>query len=717
MVGTVSMSSIAIIRKKIHILTIPMMISMILLSGNLIIPVHAASTTTVKVNPLSQTISYGSTFTVTILCVPNQPIKSYELKIAFNPSLLKANSVTKGNIFNAYTTFFNAGTIDNTAGTIKNIYNLILGSGSASTSGTFISISFTAKSTSGTSSINLNNVGVTNNIAYIPVAITNGSAKVGVQSTNPPVYESMSPANKSTNIPLSTSSLSLNIYDPDSEHFDYTIQTQPNVGRVSVQGTHNGTKQCTISGLKSGTTYRWYVNATDGANWKRRWYTFTTAAAPGNNLISFSAITPSDGSQNIPISTTTLSLTIKNTKGHTFNYDIRTNPNVGLKTRTYTSNGSKTCDISGLTYGTTYRWSVSCKDTTTGQWTNQSFLFTTVSNNPDGNPSGGGGSSSDENETPPVQNTPPNTPTAPTGPIYVQTGVTNYFTSYASDPDNDTIRLRFDWGDGSYSEWTTFIASNVSISISHTWMNISSYNITVIAQDEHGQNSSWSDPFNVTISQAEPENEPATVEIITSSENISTNESIQFDASYCYVPGSTIVSYEWEFGDGKKSTGKTTAYSYTTPGQYAVTLTITDNQGETYDNKIVVTVAAGAEVVAQDAMSFLSILITSGLIGIVIILILVLMLLTRGTEVIQLGKRYVTYGRKWITPLTTKITAGFKHTKTMEPKQKPKMPISPINENKLIHTSLSMEYSLMENHDQNVDDILIQKIHDKIDRL
>ena len=198
----------------------------------------------------------------------------------------------------------------------------------------------------------------------------------------PPVYENMVPANKSTNIPISTSSLSLTIRDPNGDDFNYTIQTRPNVGSVSVHGTHNGTKQCTISGLKYATTYRWYVNATDGTNWKRRWYTFTTAPAPSNSLFSFSGITPGNGSRNIPISTSTLTVTIQNSKGHPFNYYIKTSPTIGSTLGGNKYNGSKTCTISNLAYSTTYYWYVSCKDVTTGQWTNQSFWFTTESNNP-----------------------------------------------------------------------------------------------------------------------------------------------------------------------------------------------------------------------------------------------------------------------------------------------------------------------------------------------
>jgi len=102
-------------------------------------------------------------------------MKSYELKISFDPSLLHANMVTEGAIFTGYTTFFNAGTINNTAGTIVDVYGLILGNGNVSTPGTLVCLSFTAQPTSGSSPISLFDVGITNETAYVPVTISNGT--------------------------------------------------------------------------------------------------------------------------------------------------------------------------------------------------------------------------------------------------------------------------------------------------------------------------------------------------------------------------------------------------------------------------------------------------------------------------------------------------------------------------------------------------------------
>jgi PKD repeat protein len=52
-----------------------------------------------------------------------------------------------------------------------------------------------------------------------------------------------------------------------------------------------------------------------------------------------------------------------------------------------------------------------------------------------------------------------------------------------------------------------------------------------------------------------------------------------FDASASVDPDGTIRSYNWEFGDGKKSTGKKTTHRFLDGGDYSVVLTVTDSSG------------------------------------------------------------------------------------------------------------------------------------------
>jgi len=72
-----------------------------------------------------------------------------------------------------------------------------------------------------------------------------------------------------------TTSLSVEISDANS-NFNYTIETDPNIGTISENNVGDGVKTCTVSGLNFSTTYTWYVNATDGDDWDNKSYTFTT---------------------------------------------------------------------------------------------------------------------------------------------------------------------------------------------------------------------------------------------------------------------------------------------------------------------------------------------------------------------------------------------------------------------------------------------------------
>jgi hypothetical protein len=55
---------------------------------------------------------------------------------------------------------------------------------------------------------------------------------------------------------------------------------------------------------------------------------------------------------------------------------------------------------------------------------------------------------------------------------------------------------------------------------------------------------------------------------------------VTFDATASSDPDGTIVSYNWNFGDFTTGSGSTVTHSFT-PGQYIVTLTVTDNGGRT----------------------------------------------------------------------------------------------------------------------------------------
>jgi hypothetical protein len=53
----------------------------------------------------------------------------------------------------------------------------------------------------------------------------------------------------------------------------------------------------------------------------------------------------------------------------------------------------------------------------------------------------------------PRKNHAPDAPSVPVGPSVVPEDSTASFASAATDPDNDSVCIRFDWGDGDTTAW------------------------------------------------------------------------------------------------------------------------------------------------------------------------------------------------------------------------------------------------------------------------
>ena len=96
-------------------------------------------------------------------------------------------------------------------------------------------------------------------------------------------------------------------------------------------------------------------------------------------------------------------------------------------------------------------------------------------------------------------NHPPSIPSMPYGPSTGTTGTSYSYSTSSTDPDGDQIRYGFDWNGDGFTDWSDYETSGDLCSKSHSWSSDGTYQVRVKAQDEHGRESSWSDPLSVTM--------------------------------------------------------------------------------------------------------------------------------------------------------------------------------------------------------------------------
>ncbi|MHB8811461.1 MAG: PKD domain-containing protein [Desulfobulbaceae bacterium] len=82
------------------------------------------------------------------------------------------------------------------------------------------------------------------------------------------------------------------------------------------------------------------------------------------------------------------------------------------------------------------------------------------------------------------------------------------------------------------------------------------------------------------IESADPVNQPP-VANAGSDRSVRRNISVKFDGSGSQDTDGLITGFQWDFGDGTGGSGKIVSHKYTKKGTFTVTLTVTDDKGET----------------------------------------------------------------------------------------------------------------------------------------
>jgi len=89
---------------------------------------------------------------------------------------------------------------------------------------------------------------------------------------------------------------------------------------------------------------------------------------------------------------------------------------------------------------------------------------------------------------------PPEKPNTPTGSINGKIRKEYSYQTSTTDPKGDRIQYGWDWdGDKNIDEWTGFYNSGETITVYHSWNKKGTYDILVVARDEHGHISDWSE--------------------------------------------------------------------------------------------------------------------------------------------------------------------------------------------------------------------------------
>ncbi len=106
-----------------------------------------------------------------------------------------------------------------------------------------------------------------------------------------------------------------------------------------------------------------------------------------------------------------------------------------------------------------------------------------------------------------LYNVPPFTPSTPSGPTSGNCRKEYAYTTSAVDIDRDDLYYRFDWGDGTYSDWVGPYSSGDTVSVVHKWGKQGEYNVRAQVKDDpdgdgdlsDGLESAWSEPLPVTM--------------------------------------------------------------------------------------------------------------------------------------------------------------------------------------------------------------------------
>lgn len=294
-------------------------------------------------------------------------------------------------------------------------------------------------------------------------------------------------------------------------------------------------------------------------------YTWTFGDGTKNHTKNTTHLYNESGSFTITINATdddgeytNISTTIVVTHKPSVNFTCSTNSPSTIDTITFTDTSTDDGSI------TTYNWSFGDGSYSTGQTPTHSYdddgtynvTLMVIDNH---------GASNQTNKSITVANTPPtaNFSWNPQNATDLQTIQPITFTNTSFDPDGHITNCTWTFGDGTI---------NYSMNLtSHQYADNGTYTVTLNVTDDDGDTDEFH--VNITILNVDPTAdftfEPNCPEI---------GEQIWFNDTSLDQDG-IIVNWTWDFDDNSMNYSQNTTHSYSSLTSYDVTLTITDNDG------------------------------------------------------------------------------------------------------------------------------------------
>lgn len=138
--------------------------------------------------------------------------------------------------------------------------------------------------------------------------------------------------------------------------------------------------------------------------------------------------------------------------------------------------------------------------------------------------------------------------------------------SASSDPDGETLLYQWDFGDGDNSD---------VINPNKIYERPGVYPVTLTVQDESGSaQGRHTDRVAVLVREGP-------IADAGEDKTICINQPLRFDGAGSTDADGSVNAFEWSFGDGSRAGGDTPLHSFSKPGRYSVTLTITGDSSGT----------------------------------------------------------------------------------------------------------------------------------------